>query len=89
MEIQVTLTTQVKAAVGEDVVSVVVDDGASVMDAIHKLATLHPEAFDRYVLTNGQLLPSILLSLNDNQVDSTAVLADGDQLLLLSAISGG
>jgi molybdopterin converting factor small subunit len=89
MEVTVGFTTQLKAALGMSQQTVSLRDGGSVQDAIHALAEIHPHEFARLVLTDGQLMPSILLSVNDQQVDADAKLCDGDMLMLLSAISGG
>ena len=89
MQIQVVFTTQVKAALGIDATSVTLNDGATVQNAIEELAREHGDAFSKYVMSGETLLPSILLSVNDQQVEINQPLADGDQLMLLSAISGG
>ena len=89
MQIQVTFTTQVKAALGTDAESVSLEEGATVWDAIQKLAVDHQDVFSKYVLAGESLLPSILMSVNDRQVAMDERLSDGDQLTLLSAISGG
>lgn len=89
MKIQVTFTTQVKAALGTDQQSVSVEEPATVIDAIRRLSEQHQEVFSQYVLQGDQLLPSIVTSVNDHQVDATTPLSDGDHLVLLSAISGG
>lgn len=68
---------------------VALSDGATVKDAIKSLADEHAEHFSKFVFSGDQLLPSILLSLNDQQVDEQAELSDGDVLTLISAISGG
>ena len=89
MDVTVIFTTQLKAALGtsQQVVSLPAND--TVRGAIDALAEQHPESFGKLVLLDGQLLPSILLSVNDHQVDEHAKLQDGDALTLLSAISGG
>ena len=89
MEITVAFTTQLKAALGKAEQSVSMPDGATVLDAIKLLCSEHPDAFSSLVMANGELLPSVLLSLNDQQVDADHTLNDGDVVTLLSAISGG
>ena len=89
MHINVQFTTQVKAALGRSEQSVQLEDGATVMDAIRQLAQEHGEAFAKFVFVQDQLLPSILTTVNDQQVSTDEALRDGDQLILLSAISGG
>jgi len=90
MDIKVAFTTQLKAALGKSEESVTLESGATVQDVISSLATVYPDEFNQLVLSaDGQLVPSILLSVNDQQVDVTAGLSDGDTLTLLAAISGG
>ena len=89
MQVHVTFTTQVKSALGSEQEVVTLGEGATVMQAIQALADKHADVFGQFVLSNDQLLPSILLSVNDQQVDASSPLADGDHLILLSAISGG
>lgn len=89
MQVTIGFTTQLKAALGKSQQSVNLPDGATVQDAIRELAHMHNDEFSQLVLADGELMPSILLSLNDQQVDATATLSDGDSLTLLSAISGG
>ena len=89
MEVIVAFTTQLKAALGISESSVTLEDGATVQNAIDSLALQYSSEFAPFLLSNGQLMPSVLLSVNDQQVDATAPLSDGDRLTLLSAISGG
>ena len=90
MEVVVTFTTQLKAALGQPSATLTLDEDASVMSALSSLAGRYPTEFSGLVLSSqGQLLPSILLCVNDQQVAPSALLHDGDTLTLLSAISGG
>ena len=89
MNVTVNFTTQLKAAIGSAEQVITLSEGATAEQAIKSLAEQHSEHFSKFVLSNGQLMPSILLALNDQQVDADAKLKDGDVLTLLSAISGG
>ena len=89
MEINVHFTTQLKAALGRGSQSISLADGATVQDAMDTLKEQFPEEFRQLLFSNGQVLPSILLSINDQQVDLDSPLSEGDTLTLLSAISGG
>jgi|GEM_PF-6084497 len=89
MEVTVLFTTQLKAALGRSDQQVSLAENATVKDAIAALAQQHPDHFAKLVMVDGELLPSILLSVNDQQVDIDASLKQGDTLTLLSAISGG
>ncbi len=82
-------TTQLKAALGRANEVVEISDGDTVLDAVKKIATKDVAAFDQYVLSDGKPLPSMLVSVNDKQVAFNAKLKSGDQVTLLSAISGG
>ena len=89
MEVTVLFTTQLKAALGRSDQDLSLADEATVKDAIDSLAKQHPDHFAKLVMADGKLLPSILLSVNDQQVEIDATLKHGDTLTLLSAISGG
>ena len=90
MEVKIAFTTQLKAAIGKNEQWLSLSDDASVRDAIEMVAKLHPVEFAQLVLDNSQeLLPSILLCVNDQQVEGGETLSDGDTVTLLSAISGG
>ena len=92
MEITVEFTTQLKAALGCGERAIQLDDHATVAAAVDQLAS-QLDAPTRELLVDGQgaLLPSIIVCLNDQQVEraSESTLKDGDRLTLLSAISGG
>lgn len=89
MNVTVAFTTQLKAALGKSEQIVSLSENASAFDAIAAIGKQHPDVVSQFVMTDGVLLPSILLSVNDQQVASDATLTDGDVLTLLSAISGG
>lgn len=89
MEVTVAFTTQLKAALGKSEHTVTLDDGATVGQAIQSLSDIYPDEFSRLVLAGDQLMPSILLSVNDGQVQADTEVFDGDTITLLSAISGG
>lgn len=90
MEIKVAFTTQLKAAIGKSEASLVLHDSATVRDAIEALVSSYPAEVALLVLNESQeLLPSIVLCVNDQQVDDKWPLSDGDTVTLLSAISGG
>ncbi len=92
MEITIVFTTQLKAALGSGQLTLSIDKDTTVRQVIESVAADHPDAFSRLVFdSDGNLLSSILLCVNDQQVDAdrSEPLADGDTLTLLSAISGG
>jgi molybdopterin converting factor small subunit len=92
MIIDVHYTTQLRAALGQAQQRVTIDDGATLDQLLQQLADDQPEVFSRLVLdAQGQLLPNIILCVDDQQVTAADrhVLHDGAQVTLLSAISGG
>ena len=89
MDVTVAFTTQLKAALGKCEQTITLDEGATVGQAIQALSAIYPDEFSRLVLAGGTLMPSILLSVNDGQVQEDAEIFDGDTITLLSAISGG
>lgn len=92
MKVTVVYTTQIKAALASTSEEVEVVDDATAIDVLKRLAEKHGDVLSGLVFTSdGQLLPSMLLCVGDEQLTSPAdqSLADGDVLTLLSAISGG
>ena len=91
MEITVHYTTQLKAAVGVGSEQFDVADDCRLSDLVTALSERHPEPFSQLVVDDsGQLLPSILVAVGDNQVahgDDPQL--TGDAVTFLSAISGG
>lgn len=92
MKITVAYTTQLKAALGVASEDIEVEADATVGDVVKQLAALHSDEFSQFVLNGeGQLLPSIILCVGEEQIapgDATP-LRDGDTVTFLSAISGG
>ena len=92
MQVTVHYTTQLKAELGVAEESVLLPASSDPGDLLRSLATRHPGPFGQLVLSpEGQLLPSIVLCVNDQQVDpaSPDPLPDGATVTFLSAISGG
>ena len=92
MIVKVQYTTQLKAAIGQAEESVDLSEDSTLADLLQTLAVRHEQPFHQLVLNNsGQLLPSILLCVDDQQVDLSekCPLADGAVVTFLSAISGG
>ena len=92
MKVQVHYTTQLKAALGRGSEQVDFAGQCTLPDLLNKLAETHGAVFRDLALDDqGRPLPSILLCIGDQQVDndSTSKLKDGDEVTILSAISGG
>jgi molybdopterin converting factor small subunit len=92
MLIRVIYTTQVKAALGFAVEEVELDTPGTLGHLIATLAERHGDTLRQVALTDaGELLPSILICVGEEQIghDMAHPLNDGDEVTLLSAISGG
>ena len=92
MKVRVLYTTQLKMALGLAGEDVILHDGGTLAQLVEQLSQRHGARF-RNLMVDGQgkLLPSILLCLGDEQaIDGTSLrLSDGDEVTILSAISGG
>ncbi|MCA9258630.1 MAG: MoaD/ThiS family protein, partial [Planctomycetales bacterium] len=65
---------------------------STVEDLLQTLARRHPSEFDAHVWrAPGQLLPSLMVCVGDQSIgnDLSRSLADGDEILLVSPVSGG
>lgn len=92
MQVTVHYTTQLKAALGKAQESIDLPPNSRVPDLLQHLDQRNTDSFRQLVLTPaGELLPSILVCVNDQQVDPACQdpLPDGATVTLLSAISGG
>jgi molybdopterin converting factor small subunit len=92
MKVRVSYTTQLKAALGFGSEMVELPPSATLPQLLARLSETHGATFRDLVLENeGRLLPSILLCVGDQQVDidTVSALKDGDEVTILSAISGG
>ena len=92
MKITIHYTTQLKAALGNASEVLDVDRRATVVDVVSLLCDRHGDVLNGLLYDDeGQLLPSVLVCVGDEQVpiDDPAELQDGACVTLLSAISGG
>ncbi len=92
MVVTVQYTTQLKAALGIDQELIELDDDATFASLLKQLEKQHGSSFaDLVLLADGRLLPSIIVCIDDRQLsaDQDIPLRDGNQVMLLSAISGG
>lgn len=92
MLVSVQYTTQLKAALGVTQQQVQLRDDATLSDLLKQLTEQHGAAFaDLVLMADGRLLPSIIICIDDQQrsADPEIPLQDGNQVMLLSAISGG
>lgn len=93
MKITVQFTTQLKAALGMAETTIDLPPNANVQAMISCLDKEHSPTFRQFALDqNGRFLPSLIICINDQQCSGDVLqqpLTDGDQVALVSAISGG
>ena len=81
MRCEVLLFANLAEAVGEDRLSLELDNAATVSDALDRLASEHPAI--------GETRSTLAVAVNEQYAASTAELADGDTLALIPPVSGG
>ena len=92
MKVRVIYTTQLKAALDRPDEEIELPEPALVTDVLAALSDKHGARFDDLVWTRDrELLPSLLVCVADAQVADLTVaeVHDGDEVTLVSAISGG
>ncbi|MDP7266717.1 MAG: MoaD/ThiS family protein [Pirellulales bacterium] len=92
MQIHVLYTAQLKDAAGAAEQMIILPDRSTVRRCLSEIVQIHGEALRTMLFDSEEnLLPSVLLCLGDEQIsiDHASPLSDGDELTLLSAISGG
>jgi molybdopterin converting factor small subunit len=92
MKIHVQYTTQLRMALDRAEEEVELAPPGSTARLLEKLSQRHGKPFDDLVFqTPGELNRSILVCVGDKHIgnDLSYVLQDGDQVTLLSVISGG
>ena len=93
MKLRLNYMAQLGTAIGRADETVDVPSGSRLSDLLVHLAGRYGEARDHLITTAGDLVPSLLIVVNDTaiparQVDET-VLHDGDAVSLLPPIAGG
>jgi molybdopterin converting factor small subunit len=92
MKIQIIYTAMLKSAVGASDELVEISPGSTLKECLLQLISLHGQPLGSMLLRDGnELQPSIILCLGNEQVllEHPNPLQDGDELTILSAISGG
>ncbi len=92
MKVRVNYTTQLKAALGLSSQDIHVELPCTASQLIQQLGQQHGPAFQQLVQDeHGELLPSILLCVGNEQAsrDGALPLKEGDDITIVSAISGG
>jgi len=66
-------------------------DGATLVEVIREAATRYGSAFKTIVFDADTLRSSLMILIDDSPVDKSVsvILAEGQRIMLLSAISGG
>lgn len=92
MKVRVLYTTQLKHALDRASEEVDLPGPLTVGQLLRHLSELHGEPFDKLVLARqGELCYSILICVGSESIgrDISTKLQDGDELTLLSPVSGG
>jgi len=91
VSVQVTLFGQLRHVANQDMLQRPLNGDASLTAFLEALSKDLGEDFQRLLLNEGRVRPSVLVLLNDTPIDKAAPpqLRDGDQLTLLPAIAGG
>jgi len=92
MKINIRYTTQLRTALGIDSEEVVVPQVCTLLELLQQLRQRFPEALEQFVLNaQNELQPSVLLCVGDQHVgsDLSVVLQEGQEVTILSVISGG
>ncbi|MBL8028239.1 MAG: MoaD/ThiS family protein [Fibrobacteres bacterium] len=92
MKINIEYVAQVKEAAGKAAETILVDEGAFLIDVFKKISSDKSVAFRNLVFTESlKPVPSILITVNDEQIDdvSSYVLQNNDRITILSPMSGG
>ena len=92
MKIRTRYTTQLKMALGTDTEEIELPEPSSLKDLLIQLRQLHPKEVDQYILNaDNQLQSGVLVCIDDKHAgrDLSLSLAQGDEVTLLSVVSGG
>lgn len=92
MQINITLSGQIKRAAGFGSQQVEVSHEADDVAAIRELSRNGPEALQRILLTDtNDIQPTLLRFVNDAMIPAgqSMQLKDGDELAILTPVSGG
>ena len=81
MQCQVLLFAQLAQAIGKDRITIELSNGATVNDALTKLAQEHE--------TIAQMRNSIAVAINEQYCNANTEIKDGDTLALIPPVSGG
>ncbi|MDO5977413.1 MoaD/ThiS family protein [Flavivirga spongiicola] len=92
MNIKLRFTAQIKDVVGNGADTIVVNDGAKLQDLLKKIAGKYGEKFESILFDeNNGYRHSNLIVINQSQIsyEDNVTLTEGDEVTLMSPISGG
>lgn len=90
MKLTVHYMAHLKQAAGKPTEEIDVDSACSVATLLQVLAARRGDGLRRLLLdSKGSPQPTVLVFVNDQQVEPTHVLVEGDEVSLLSPIAGG
>ncbi len=92
MRVVLIYTTQLKEALGRGREEVELSEPQTVGQLLTHMSGVHGQAFDEFIWkAPGEIRSSILLCLGDECIgrDLSTPLSDGDEVTLLSPVSGG
>ena len=81
MRCAILLFAQLAEAVGRDRLTLELSNGATVGDALHRIALEHPAVAD--------MRDALAVAVNDRYCPGDTALADGDTIALIPPVSGG
>lgn len=91
MEISFILWGQLRDAAGESNITIEIDDGANLKDAVSKLAETNESLSHVLIDGNGQLRESNIAFINGTQMSwqDETVIEDKAEITMMSPIAGG
>ena len=92
MNIKLKFTAQIKDAVGQGIDAITIGDNEKIQDVLDKLVDKYGNPFKAILFDkNNKYRNSNLIAINQFQVDydENHALNDGDEITLMSPISGG
>lgn len=93
MNVTVEVSFSFKSDLGEDRVTLKLDDGSSVLSALRALVSLHPQVSSRIFERTGEVRPYINVLKNGGNVrfqrGFDTILQHGDHLTIIPPVGGG
>jgi len=92
MTVRLHYANRFASAVGSNREELEIDGPVRIVELLQRLAHRHGDAFRQVAFANdGELQPALMICVNDEHLldPSDYFLRDGDEVMILSAISGG